>query len=227
MNSSNSPFSFWPRSVAIETRTSRSPAAVVKEKPHVTPRASWGTRNGRTAIPPMENVSPSENGRTGPRAGERGRTFRANPSRLPRCRWIGTSCLAQQATADWLTWSLWRWDTRTASTSSHPHPASARAAESPRWEGSPASTSRIVPACETSVRFPEEPLRRGVTWKSTFPPALRAYRVKTQSCPLTFAWLPPFPSRVDRSRSPLIISEPPEGSADRPYFLHRKISFSG
>src|SRR3990170_2501838 len=94
----------------------------------------------------MENVSSSAKVRTGPEPGHRERTFLEKPSRFRRCRWIGTSYRAQHATAELFTWSLWRWDT------------------------SPASTSRTVPACSTSVRFPELPLRSGVTWNPTAGP---------------------------------------------------------
>src|SRR3990170_9152284 len=60
-------------------------------------------------------------------------------------------------------WSPWRWETRTASMSSHVYPPSESAWASPRWEGSPASNSRTVPPCSTSMRFPELPLRSGRT----------------------------------------------------------------
>ncbi|OGR21684.1 MAG: hypothetical protein A2559_05550 [Deltaproteobacteria bacterium RIFOXYD2_FULL_66_9] len=129
----------------------------------MTPRASWGTRNGSIPIAPMENVSPSVKGRTGQGAGDRERTFFEKTSRFFRWRWIGISNRAQHPTAEPFTWSPWRWETSSASTSSHTRSASKSAATRPRWDGNPASTRRTVPACSTSVRFPELPLRSGVT----------------------------------------------------------------
>src|SRR4030042_2064443 len=98
-----------------------------------------------------------------PARADRGRIRRENGRTFSSCRRIGTSWRAQQATADGWMWSPWRWETRTASMSSHVYPPSESAWTSPRCEGRPASTSRTVPACSTSMRFPELPLRRGRT----------------------------------------------------------------
>src|SRR3990170_2841778 len=163
-NPSNSPFPPVPRSVARVTRTIRPPARAVSTKPQVTPSASWGTGKGRTRIPPTGNSVPSK-GRRGPDAAARERIFRVKGRRFFSCSRIGTSCRAQQSTAAGWIWSPCRWETSNASISSQERPASARARLSPFREGIPASTSRRVSPCSTSVRFPELPLRSGRTEK--------------------------------------------------------------
>jgi len=164
--------------------------AEVRAKPQVTPRASWGTRNGSITIAPIENDSPSVNGRTGQEPGDRERTFFEKPSRFFRWRWIGISNRAQHPP-------------RSRSRGRY---GGGRPAERPRRPGAvglregghetslgwqPRVDQQDGPACSTSVRFPELPLRNGVTWNPTAgtpPLPYGAYLVKTKSFPLTLAW---------------------------------------